>query len=484
MAGITGLGGSGMDIDTVVKSMVTAEQTPKKKQLDTLEKKTTTQLTTLGQLKGAISTFQTAVAALNSPSQFLARTAATSDTKVLTATASQSAAAGSYELNVTQLAKSSKVALAAVSSDQGKAFNEGQLTLSVGTTKIADITIDSTNNSLAGVRDAINAAGKDQGLSATIVTDAQGSRLVLTSTKTGSDADISIVAKEAVDEEGNPTGSNTSLGKFAFDPKSAADLSSLTDAQKAQGQGGVINHAQGAVMTIDGLEVKSDTNTVSSAISGLNLELKSEGLSSLTIAEDRSTVKANIQKFTDAYNTMITFVNSVTKVTPVNDTSAPVTGALVGDSTVRSLVNTLRNEMVSPSATSSLKVLADLGVTTQSDGTLKVDSDKLGKAVNTDFEGVAAYFTGDTGLASRLGGKLQPYTDSKGILETRTEGLEATIKKVDVDRKALQMRMDALSERLYKQFNSMDILFGQLTATSNSLKSLFDNMPGFVSSKD
>lgn len=481
MAGITGLGGSGMDIDTVVKTMVTAEQTPKKNQLDTVEKKATTQLTSLGQLKGAISAFQTALTTLNSSSQFLARTATAGDGKILSATASQSATAGNYELNVTQLAKSSKVALGAVSSDQAKAFNEGTLSISIGDTKLSDVTVTSSNNTLAGVRDAINAAGKDQGLSATIVSDAQGSRLVLASTKTGGNANISVAVTEPKDTDGKPTGSNTSLAAFAFDATSAGDLSSLSDADKAKGAGGFINRAQGAILTIDGLQVKSDTNTVSSAIDGLSIELKSVGSSSLTVAEDRAGVTSNVQKFADAYNSLITYVNSATKVTTVNDNTAPVTGALTGDSSVRSLVNTLRSELIAPGASGSFKALADLGVTTQSDGTLKVDSDKLDKAVSGDFAGVAAYFTGDTGLAARVGDRLKPYTDSTGILETRTDALQETLKKVDSSRKDLATRMSALSDRLYKQFNTMDTLFSQMSATSTSLKSLFDNMPGFVS---
>lgn len=475
MAGITGLGGSGMDIDSTVKAMVQAEQAPKLNQLTTLEKKNTTQLTSLGQLKGAISSFQTALTTLNSPSQFLARTATSSDDKVLTAKASQTAAAASYDINVTQLAKSSKIALGAISSDESKAFNTGTLSISLGNTKLPDITIDSSNNTLAGVRDAINAAGSSEGVSATIITDSQGSRLVLSSTKTGAGNDLSVTAK-------NTGTSGTSLSKLAFDPSNAPDLANLTDDQKGKGAGGFINHAQSAKLTIDGLSVESETNSVSSAVSGLSLELKATGASTLKVAEDTASVKANITKFTEAYNTLISFVNSATKVTPVTDTSAPVTGALTGDSSVRSLVNTLRSEMTSPAVSGSLKVLADLGVTTQSDGTLKVDSTKLDKAIAADFSAVSNYFTGDTGLATRLNEKLKPYTDSKGILETRTDALEASNAKVDKEKIALQTRMAALSERLYKQFNAMDAMFGQLSATSNSLTQLFDQMPGFVSS--
>jgi flagellar hook-associated protein 2 len=179
----------------------------------------------------------------------------------------------------------------------------------------------------------------------------------------------------------------------------------------------------------------------------------------------------------------MTFINTETKVTTVNDTSAPVTGALVGDATARSLVNSIRSELVSPQGEGALRALADMGITTKKDGTLEMDSDKVKKAVSTDFEGVAAYFTGDNGLTSRLGDKLKPYTDGGGILESRTDSLQATIDKVDKQKEDLDTRMKAVEERLYKQFNAMDSLVAQLMSTSDSLTQLFDSMPGFVTQK-
>ncbi|MBM7059567.1 flagellar filament capping protein FliD [Pseudomonas sp. UL073] len=488
MAGITGIG-SGMNIDSMVTAMVTAEQTPKQNQLKTLENKTTTQLTSLGQLKGAISSLQTALAELNSPSKFLARTAGSSDTKVLTATASQSAPAGAYQLNVTQLAASSKVALAAVPSGDDKKLSTGTLTINVGSTKAVEVKVDSTNNTLAGVRDAINKAGG--GVTASIVTDNQGSRLVLASSKAGDGNDITVATTVDV------AGGDISLEELEFSggltPPNVDDYSggAASDDYKAALQafndsadGKAITKAQSAKLTIDGLSITRDSNSITGAIDGLSIDLKSVGSSTLTVAKDEAGVKANIQKFADAYNTLISFINTETKVTVVNDTSAPVAGALVGDSSVRSLVNTVRNELVAVQGEGTVRVLADLGLTSQKDGTLSVDSTKLDKAVKSDFEGVAAYFTGDKGLAARLGDKLKVYTVGDGILEQRTDALQATLDKVDKQNEDLATRMAALSERLYKQFNAMDALVGQLKSTSDSLTSLFDNMPGFVSSKD
>lgn len=174
MVGITGLG-SGINIDDMVSAIVTAERTPKETQLSNLETKTTAKLTSLGQLKGAISSFQSALVTLNSTSSFLARTVSSSTSSVATGTATQSASAGSYRLEVEQLATGSKVATAAVT-DSSVTLGTGSLTLSLGSNTAATITVDSSNNSLAGIRDAINQTSSNSGINASIITDDQGDR--------------------------------------------------------------------------------------------------------------------------------------------------------------------------------------------------------------------------------------------------------------------------------------------------------------------
>ncbi len=487
MAGITGIG-SGMDIKGMVEAIVSAEQAPKAGQLKKLESKTTTQLTSLGQLKSAISNFQTALSALNSPSSFLARAANSSDAKVLTVSASQSAQAGSYNVNVQQLASGSKVALAATAGDAK--LNTGSVTIKVGDGTPLNIAVDASNNSLAGIRDAVNEAGKSQGLSATIVTDDQGARLVLSSSKAGDGNDITVTVDETGVEVGRVSlnelaysgpATQPTLGDFASaeDPEAAFSDAMAEYAKGAQ----TLAVAQSAKLTIDGLAVTRDSNSISDVVGGLSFELKGTGASDLVITKDEAGVQANVKNFVDAYNALMSFINTETKVTTVNDNSAPVTGALVGDASVRALVNSIRSELVSPQGDGTVRALADMGITTKKDGTLEMNSDKVKKAISEDFEGVAAYFTGDTGLAGRLGDRLKPYTDGGGILASRTDALQKTIEKVDKQKEDLTTRMKALEDRLYKQYNAMDSLVSQLMKTSDSLTQLFDSMPGFVTQK-
>lgn len=495
MAGITGIG-SGMDIKGMVEAIATAERAPKEAQLKRLESKATTQLTSLGQLKGAISTFQTTLSTLNSPSSFLARSVNSSDSKIATATASQSAVAGNYKIEVAQLASSSKIALAAIPSNADTKLNTGTLTIKAGDKELA-IEVDATNNTLAGIRDAINSSGSAAGISATVITDDQGSRLVLSSTRTGEGNDITVTADDAGSGGTVPL---TALGYSGPLPEPVApdvaeyageedpDYKMALAAYEADmlalpKAGKTLATAQSAKFTIDGLSVTRDTNSISDVVSGLSFELKATGASNLSVTRDEAGVQTNVKKFVDAYNVLMNYINTETKVTTVNETSAPVTGALVGDSSVRSLVNTLRSELVSPQGDGAIRALADMGITTKKDGTLEMDAAKVGKAISSSFEGVAAYFTGDNGLANRLGEKLKPYTDAGGILESRTDSLQATIDKVDKQKEELTTRMKAMEERLYKQFNAMDSLVAQLMNTSDSLTQLFDSMPGFVSEK-
>lgn len=465
MAGVTGIG-SGIDINSIVSSMVAAERAPKATQLANLEKKTTTQITAVGALKNAISDFQTALGNLNKPELFKARAATSSDTNLLAVKAGVSAGAGSYQINVTQLAAGSKVALQAIQDDPAApvTLGSGTLTVSVGAKAFPAITIDESNNTLAGVRDAINKAGAKDGLSATIVTDTSGSRLVLSSSVTGANEDITVaVSGDSVGE----------LSKLAF--------AGGVDAPGSDGSAGVIAKAASAELTIDGLNITSKTNSVDTAIEGVTLELKglTETGKPLTvgITEDEAGVKKQVQTFVDAYNKLIDVVNSQTKVTKVGDDKLPLAGALVGDATARTLLNTIRNELVNVQGSGAIRALTDLGVTTQRDGTLKIDNDKLSTAMDGGFEELATLFAGENGLAARLDSKLKPYTEAGGILEQRNQAMTKTISAIGQQKEDLDRRITFLQERLYKQFNAMDMLVGQLANTSSSLLASLENLP-------
>lgn len=488
MAGVTGIG-SGIDIDSIVKSMVAAERAPKETQLANLEKKTTTQITAVGALKGAISDFQTALGGLNKPELFQARSASSSKSELVGITAATTASAGSYQVEVKSLATSSKVALHSFknSVDEPATFGSGTLMVRVGEGgKSLSFEVDESNNTLAGVRDAINKAGIEIGVSATIVTDDTGARLVLSSTATGKGEDITVQAVSL-----DPSKGRFDLAKLEnLSPIQQPDVNNFDTEQEYQDALAVyaadpgpktLQAAQSAQISVDGMLVTSKTNKIESAIEGVTLDLKAKTPANepltISVAEDKAGVKKQIQSFVDSYNKLIGVINAQTKVTSVGDGKAPVTGALVGDATARTLLGTIRSELTNVQGDGALRALADLGITTQKDGTLKIDDAKLGKAMDSNFTELPALFTGEKGLASRLDAKLKPYTETGGILEQRNKAMTETISKIDDQKEDLNRRIASLQERLYKQFNAMDLLVGQLSNTSNSLIASLENLP-------
>lgn len=471
ISGIPGLG-SGMDIKGMVGALVGAEAAPKTLQLDRLEKATTSKFSALSQFKNAMAEFQESLAKLNDASLFEKRSATSSASDIVGISADGKAVAGNYDVQVFSLAQSSKVALAGVGK-ANEALGSGTLSISVGDDTLD---IDLTDASLTDIRDAINAAGKDSGLSASIVSDpSEGgvSRLILNSDKTGAGNDISVAVS---------ADAGSDLHALAFDPAQLDPNS--PDAAR------VISHAQNAELAIDGINISSTSNTVADAIEGVTLTLKkaqtAEALGNaetvnLGVAQDKGGVGKSIEEFVGAYNKMLDSINSLTKVTPIADGNAePVSAALVGDSSVRSFMSSMRSELGALSGGEGIRILADLGVTTGRDGKLEVDSDKLTAALDGNFEQVNAFFTGEQGLMARLDAKIEPYTQTGGILESRTKGLQNTLSGVDDQREALGLRLSKLESRLFAQFNAMDQLVAQMSSTSTFLTGALANLPGVV----
>ena len=482
---ITGIG-SGMDVNGMVKALLNAEAAPKTAQLERLEKSTTSKVSALGQFRSALSTFQDALGKLNDASLFEKRSATSSAAGIVSITANSKAVAGNYNVQVFNLAQTSKVALAGFD-NASDALGTGTLTINVGDESL-DIEVGEGNNSLTGIRDAINAAGKEMGLSATIVNDPSGeggARLVLSSTASGTDNDISVAVADATGE----------LGALAFTPPSGTDADfqpTPVDADNPRAAR-VISYSRDANFAIDGINLSSASNTVEDAIEGVTLTLKAaqskEALDNaetvnLGVAVDKAGVKKSITDFVDAYNKMLDSVNALTNVTPIADgDSEPLAAALVGDSSVRSFMNAMRSELGSPTSGEGIRILADLGISTERDGKLKLDNDKLDKALDSNLEQVNSFFTGEQGLMGRLDERVTPFTESGGILDNRTKALQNTLTGpggVDDQRETLAMRLSKMESRLFAQFNAMDALVSQMSSTSSFLTAQLDSLPGVV----
>lgn len=454
MAGITGLG-SGIDIDSIVSALVSAEKAPKTAQLDRLEKATTAKVSSLGSLKSALSTFSTALSDLNDLSLFNKRTATSSDSSRITASADKTALAGKYSIEVTSLASSSKIASGTVSGTSSASFaTGGSLTVGLGSDSFNIQVADGA--SLKDVRDAINTQLGEKGITANIVTDpvANTSQLVLSSSKQGAGNDLTLSVADA-----------------------GSDLQQLVTNMPA-----AISTAANAVFKVDGLEIQSESNEVSGVIEGVTFNLltaEAGKTTTLTIGDNTSAVKTSLKTFVDAYNKLISTTTSLTSVVAVGDGEEPVTGDLVGDATVRSLLSGLRKEF-GTTVSGDIRALSDLGITTDKSGKLVIDDTKLDEVLKSNYDAVGEFLAGDSGLLTRLDTSIEGYIKTGGILEQRVSGLQSTLKNVDDQREALDLRISKIQTRLYAQYNAMDALVAQLSSTSESLASALESLPGVV----
>jgi len=136
--------------------------------------------------------------------------------------------------------------------------------------------------------------------------------------------------------------------------------------------------------------------------------------------------------------------------------------------------------LVNPVGGDGVRVLADLGITTQKDGTLKIEDTKLDAALKDNFDAVGSFFLGDTGLMKRLDGQVASYSQTGGILSQRMSALQSTDADIKKQTEDLKLRVDSMQKRLLAQFNAMDSLVGQLNGTSNQLQNTLSNLPGVV----
>lgn len=445
MATITSTGlGSGLDINGIVDKLVAAERAPTADRLTDRESKANAELSALGKFKSALSGFQDSLAKVSDAETFQGRTVTVGDEEVFTATASNASRPGHYDVEVTSLAAAQRLSSAAFA-DATSSIGTGTIAITVNG-KTANIAIAGTATSLNDIRNAINEATDNPGVRATIVNASDGAHLILSATKTGV-ANAMTVAVSGGD----------------------GGLASLTYAAGAPANGMTeLKAASDASLLIDGFAVTSAENTVTGAIDGVTINLlaaKPGTAVTLGVDYDPDGAKDSVNKFVTAYNQLIDTVTTLTSYNADTRDAAP----LLGDPAVRGIRDQLRRAISGAVGEGTFTTLASIGVTTQTNGKLAVDSTRLDKAMDADFEAVGSLFGGDDGLAKRLSKITESTLSSGGTLATREDSLKTTLKGISTQRDTLDARMDQIRDRLQKQFNAMDTLLAQLKQTSSYL---------------
>lgn len=477
MASIGSLGvGSGLDLETLVTKLISAEGTPRSNSLARREASIQADISAFGSLKSALDKFRSIVTTLGDASALQARTVATGNSKYFSATAGERAVSGQYAVQVLNTARAQKLVSTADFASANDTVGAGTLTISVGSASFQVTTTASTT--LAELKTLINDAADNAGLSASLLVVARDpqnaaagtvARLALAADETGSANTIGISVGDADANNTDALG----LSRFYF---SSADIAnSQLDEQQA---------ALDARIAVDGQTAFSSSNVFSDVIDGVTITALKDpadplnpDVETLGIALDNNGVAARIRAFVAAYNEVVGAIRDVSAY----NAEAGTAGALNGDATVRSISSRLRTVIgaagIGDGAPGSL---AELGIRTQRDGTLKLDTAKLDAALKDDFAGVGTLFTAEGGVAKRLEDMLGGLLDRGGTLATRTEGLDRQLEAIGTERDKLELRLEKLEAQYRARFSALDALVAGLQSSGDYLLQQLQNTASII----
>ena len=461
MASISSLGiGSGLKLGDILDSLTAAEKatlTPITKQQSSY----TSKLSAYGTMKSALEAFQTANTALGKADLFTATTTASSST-AFSATTTGNAIAGKYTIKITQLAQAQTLTSTSTQKDSKAAIATSDSVLTIqqgGGKKPVTIDISAANSSLTGVRDAINNA--KAGVSASVINVGNGEyRLSITSNDTGKDNGMTL---------------------------SVSGDSALQSFMGYDGTGGGMKEsvsAQNAELTVNNVAIENSSNTISDALEDITLNLNdvTTGNQTLTITQDNTKAQAAIKDWVTAYNALQDTFSSLTKYTavdPGSDAQSTSNGALIGDSTLRTIQTQLKSALSNTASASAFKTLAQIGITSDpSTGQLKIDDTKLTAALKKDSADVGQLIVGDgkkTGITTNIGSNLTSWLSSTGIIQAAKDGVSKTLNKLTKDYNAASDIIDQKVARYKAQFTQLDVLMSSLNNTSSYLTQQFES---------
>lgn len=474
MASISNVGvGSGLDLQSLLSSLQTNEQQalqPINDQATSYQSK----LSAYGQIKSMLTAFQSAAQALGNAQTFGATKATVGDTSILSASAGTTAVPGSYTINVTALA-SAQTLVTTQQASQTAAIGGGTIKFDFGDqlatggapTSTKTVTIGS-DTSMQGIRDSINKA--NIGVTASIINDGSGTpyHLVLTANNTGTQSTMRVSA------------SDTNVNALvAFNPASATQASGVQ--QKVP--------PQNAALTINGINVVSQQNSVAEAAQGVTLTLAKTGTTTMSVSRDSDSIVNAVQAFATAYNNILTSASQLTAFTAASKPGDPSTsGPLAGDNTLSAIQTRLRAMLNTPMPNGSggTMTLSDLGISFNMNtgsnsvnyGKLTVDTTKLNKAITNNLPGLTAVFSGANG-ATGMGKQLSDYVDSlnatSGALTVATNGVTSTLKSLENRYNEMNDRITATMDRYRAQFTQLDLMMSQMNSTKAYLTSQFSS---------
>lgn len=466
MASFTSLGvGSNLPLDTLLSNLTIAEKgrlTPITQQQSSFSAR----LTAFGTLKSSLEKFQTANATLNDANLFKSTTAVSNSTD-LTVSTTAGAAAGTYKINVTELAQAQSIRTTSGVSDTKAAQGDDSATRTLvikqdGKEKPVEIKLTKEQTSLEGIRDAINNA--NGGVSASIVKVKENDyQLVLTSSETGISNKMSISVSG--DEKLNQ------FISFNNPDVTGNNVEQIVEAKDAE-------------LTVNGINIVRSSNTITDAPQGVTLNLTKK-VSDVTVTVSKSNDKstAAIKGWVDAYNSLVDTIGALTKYTAVDagaEAQSTTNGALLGDGAVRTIQTGIRGQFSAGVNSGNFQTLTQMGITQDATtGKLKIDDDKLKKALNDNSVDVQQLLVGDgkeTGITTKIATLVKGYLADDGIIDSAQDSINSTLKKLTKQYLSVSASIDDTIARYQKQFTQLDTMMSKLNNTSSYLSSQFEAM--------
>lgn len=477
--------GSGLDVESIVKALVDADVAPKTNSLNRQESALSAELSALGSLKASLSSLDASLATLHDGSAFDQLSIDAPDAVSIRQTGS--VASGQYSVNVNTLAAAQVLASPGFT-DSSTVIGTGTLTIKVGapsyssgssgaysgfteeTSKTVSITIDSSNNTLSGIRNAINASSA--GVTAALVVDGTQTRLLLTADESGASQAVSVVVDD--DDAADTNASGLSQLAYNYDSVTSTFTGNLSETRASAD----------AAFELNGLSLTNSSNNIIGLVDGLDFTLKKVTTSaeSILIQRDSAAIESSVQSFVDAYNSYQTTLSSLMDYTDA-------AGALSGDSTARRIQSVMRSTTTGSLtlAGNAYTALSDLGITSDQYGKLSLNSSDFQAALSANADDVKTFFGGVTtttnlsdntdssGLADKLKSVIDVYINtSTGMLLSKEDRIQDSIDDIADDRLDVIARMASLEERYTKQFTAMDTLVSQLQGTSDFLTNQMD----------
>lgn len=457
--------GSGLDLESLVTKLITAEGKPRLNSLASKEARVQANISAFGSLKSSLDKLRTAANDLNDAAAISKRGVSTGGSTLFSASASSAASIGQYSIQVLDKAVAQKLASTAEFSSATDLVGAGTLSITAGSNTFSVSTNASTT--LQGLRDAVNNSSSNTAVTASLFVVAKDpldvsagtvTRLVLTAKETGS---ANAITTSVTDADLNNT-DNAGLSRFYYSSSDPAN-SQLSQTQAAKN----------ARIAVDGFTAISSTNTFTAVAEGITLsvlEAPSDPLNppieTLSVTQDTTAASGRVQAFVTAYNDLATTIRNLTSY----DKTTNKGSTLSGDATVRAISAQLRG-LVSQSGlgSGSPGSLSDIGVSFQTDGKLKVDTTKLDTALKGKLPGVTQLLTGTSGFGARFDTALDGILDVGGTLEARTQGLDKQLKSITTERESVISRLDKLETTYRARFASLDSLVARLNSDGDYL---------------